>query len=129
MTQDPTQKQPPPRVRVTSPRSGAARRRHVAVTHEIDAQTGVGEVYVRSLVATQIRLAMVVLGVVGVVVAGLPVLFFVLPGLGKVEALGIPLPWLLLGGLVYPALVALGWFYVRQAERTEREFSELVERS
>jgi hypothetical protein len=42
---------------------------------------------------------------------------------------GVPLPWLLLGGLVYPALVALGWFYVRQAERVEREFSDLVERS
>ena len=120
MTHEPT----PKRIRVTSPHSGAARRRHVAVTHEIDAQTGVGEVYVRS-----VRLGLLVLGVVAVLVGGLPALFWLLPQLREVEALGIPLPWLLLGGLVYPTLVTLGWFYVRQAERVEREFSELVERS
>jgi hypothetical protein len=125
VTQEPT----PKRVRVTSPHSGATRRRQVAVTHEIDAQTGVGEVFVRSLVATQARLALLVLGVVAVVIGGLPAMFWLFPGLREVQALGIPLPWLLLGGLVYPTLVTLGWFYVRHAERVEREFSELVERS
>lgn len=121
--------QPPPRrVRVTSPRHGAARRHHVAVTREIDAQTGLGEVYMRSLIATQIRVGLLVLGVVAVLIGGLPAMFALLPGLARVQALGIPLPWLLLGGLVYPALVTLGWFYVRHAERIEREFSDLVER-
>jgi putative solute:sodium symporter small subunit len=124
-----TQEPPGKRVRVTSPRSGAARRRQVAVTHEIDAQTGVGEVFVRSLITTQMRLAMLVLVVVAVLVGGLPALFALVPRLSDVDALGIPLPWLLLGGLVYPALVTLAWFYVRQAERVEREFSDLVERS
>jgi hypothetical protein len=124
-----TSEQPPRRVRVTSPRHGATRRRQVAVTHEIDAQTGVGEVFVRSLVATQRRLALLVLVAVAVLVGGLPALFAVAPGLGVVQVLGIPLPWLLLGGLVYPTLAAFGWFYVRQAERVEREFSDLVERS
>jgi hypothetical protein len=117
------------RVRVTSPHQGATRRRQVGVTHEIDAQTGVGEVFVRSLVATQVRLALLVLGTVAVLIGGLPALFWLAPGLREVQALGIPLPWLLLGGLVYPAMVTLGWFYVRQAERVEREFSDLVERS
>lgn len=125
MTDEPA----PRRVRVTSPRSGAARRRQIAVTHEIDAQTGVGEVFVRSLIASQIRVGLLVLGVVAVLLGGLPALFWLLPGLREAQALGIPLPWLLLGGLVYPTLAALGWFYVRQAERVEREFSDLVERS
>jgi putative solute:sodium symporter small subunit len=116
------------RVRVSSPHGRATRRRHVAVTHEIDAQTGVGEAYMRSLMATQTRLGLLVLAVVGVVIGGLPALFSLAPALERVQVLGIPLPWLLLGGLVYPALVVLGWFYVRQAERIEREFSELVER-
>jgi hypothetical protein len=124
-----TDEPPPSRVRVTSPHRGATRRRQVAVTHEIDAQTGVGEVFVRSLVATQIRLALLVLGAVGVLVGGLPALFWLVPQLGRVQVLGIPLPWLLLGGVVYPTLVTLGWFYVRQAEHVEREFSDLVERS
>jgi hypothetical protein len=67
--------------------------------------------------------------VVAVLIGGLPALFALFPALGSTHVVGIPLPWLLLGGLVYPALVALGWFYVRQAERVEREFSDLVERS
>lgn len=123
-----TDRTPPKRVRVTSPRDSATRPRQVAVSREIDAQSEVGEVYMRSLIATQLRLALVVLGVVAVLIGGLPVLFALAPEVRQVEAFGISLPWLLLGGLVYPALVGLGWFYVRQAERTEREFSDLVER-
>jgi hypothetical protein len=38
------------------------------------------------------------------------------------------LPWLLLGVLVYPAMLGLGWFYVRQAERNEHDFTDLVDR-
>jgi hypothetical protein len=41
---------------------------------------------------------------------------------------GLQLPWLALGLLAYPALVAGGWAYVRAAERTERNFVALVER-
>lgn len=98
------------------------------MTREIDEQTTLGEVYVSSLVRSQLRLALVVLAVMGVALGGLPVLFDLVPGVARVHLLGVPLPWLLLGGLVYPALVALGWFYVRQAERNEREFSDLVDR-
>ena len=38
----------------------------------------------------------------------------------------MPLGWLLLGVLVYPALVALGWAYVRRAERNERDFADIL---
>jgi hypothetical protein len=41
---------------------------------------------------------------------------------------GVPLPWLLLGLVVYPLLVLLGWVYVRRAERNEQTFSDLVDR-
>jgi hypothetical protein len=44
------------------------------------------------------------------------------------RVLGVPLPWLVLGLLVYPLLIALGWYTVRSAERTERHFLELVRR-
>ena len=43
------------------------------------------------------------------------------------HVLGLPLPWLLLGVLVYPALVVGAWLYIRQAERNEAEFSDLVQ--
>jgi hypothetical protein len=58
----------------------------------------------------------------------LPALFTLVPGVRDAELGGIPLPWVVLGVLVYPLLLLLGWFFVRQAERTEHEFAELVER-
>jgi hypothetical protein len=46
-----------------------------------------------------------------------------------VTVFGVRLPWLLLGVLAYPFLLLVGWVYVRMAERNERDFAELVERS
>ena len=120
--------EPPRRVRVTSPRTGATRRRRVTGASEIDAQTELGEVYMTSLLRSQLRLALLVLGAVGVLVAGLPLVFTVFPGLVDVQVLGMPLPWVLLAFAVYPVLLGLGWLYVRAAERNERDFAEVVER-
>lgn len=117
----------PRRVVVTSPRMRALPHQPRRVVHEIDEQTSVGELYVRSLVRTQRRLALLVLGVVGVLLLGLPPLFRWVPDLARTTLLGVPLPWWLLGVVTFPMLVAAGWFYVRQAERNEREFTELVE--
>jgi len=119
---------PLPRVRVTSPRTTATRRRRVTGASEIDAQTDLGEVYMSSLVRSQLRLALLVLAALAVLVAGLPLLFTVAPALVDVHVVGVPLPWLLLAGGVYPFLLLLGWLYVRAAERNERDFAEVVER-
>ena len=114
------------RVRVTSPRRGSSRPRALSVTAEIDSQTRVGELYVRSLMRSQMRLALTVLLGLALTVGGLPVAFGAFPSLRTATVLGIPVPWLLLGGLVYPWLVALGWLYVVQAERNETDFADLV---
>ena len=119
---------PLPRVRVTSPRATATRRRRVTGASEIDAQTDLGEVYMSSLLRSQLRLALLVLAALAVLVAGLPLLFTVVPALVDVHVVGVPLPWLLLAGGVYPFLLLLGWLYVRAAERNERDFAEVVER-
>ena len=58
----------------------------------------------------------------------LPVLFVLVPETRTTTVLGVPLPWLLLGLVVYPFLVLLGWGYVRRAEHNEQSFSDLVER-
>jgi hypothetical protein len=115
---------PPQRVRVTGPRTGRPRRTSVA--SEIDAQTAVGEIYMRSLMRSQLRLALGVVAVLALTVGGLPVLFRVFPGMLTARFAGIPLPWLLLGVVVYPFLVLLAWVYVRRAERNERSFNDLV---
>jgi hypothetical protein len=119
--------QPLRRVRVTSERSGAVRRR-VAGTSEIDAQTQLGEIYMTSLLRAQLRLAGLVVVTLAVLVGGLPIFFRVLPGLAAKEVFGMPLSWVLLALAVYPLLFTLGWLYVRGAERNEQHFTDMVER-
>lgn len=117
------------RVRVTSPRMRAARRAPSrAVAQDIDEQTALGEVYMRSLVRTQLRLAVAALAAFGLSIGGLPLLFWVAPGLREHHLGPFPVPWLLLGVGVYPLVAVTAWAYVRAAERAERDFSTLVER-
>lgn len=120
----------PKRVTVTSPRTSAVRRPPGrSALHALDEQDVVGELLVRSLVRAQLLLALRLLAVLAVLVGGLPLLFALVPATRDLDVLGLPLPWLLLGGLVYPALVVAGVVHVRLAERHERDFTELVERS
>lgn len=119
----------PVRVRITSPRMGAARpaaRR--PVSRDIDEETEIGEVYMRSLVHGQLRLAIGVLGAFALSWCSIPLLFALVPSLKGARLLGLPLSWLLLGVVVYPVITAVAWWYVRAAERAEQDFSDLVER-
>ena len=118
--------EPPPRVRVTGP----PRRRADVVrspgTSEIDAETALGEVFMRSLLREQLMLAIRVLIALALTVGLLPVAFHLFPSLGGVRWGPVPIAWLLLGVLTYPWLVVLGWFYVRRSEANERDFADLV---
>ena len=119
----------PERVRVTSPRTTSGRRREPpSAAHEIDAQSQVGEIYLRSLLRAQLRLGVTVIVLLAVLVGGLPLLFWLAPTWMAVDFLGMPLAWGLLGFVVYPTLVAIGWWYVRAAERNERAFTDVVQR-
>jgi hypothetical protein len=100
----------------------------LSARREIDEQTGVGEVYMRSLMRAQLRLGLSVLAVVVIALASLPLLFTADPRLGTIRVLTVPLPWLLVGASFYPLLVVAAWWHVRAAERAERDFSEIVER-
>lgn len=116
----------PPRVRVTGP---PRRRAHVVRAgraSEIDAETELGEVFMRSLLREQLALALRVLLVLGVTLGSLPLLFHLVPSLDDARVGQMPLAWVLLGVLAYPWLVLLGWWYVRRSESNERDFAELV---
>ncbi len=122
--------EPPRRVAVTSPRTSAIRRPPGRQTlRALDEQDVVGELLIRSLIRAQLLLGLRLAAVFGCLLGGLPLLFAVAPSTRDVQVLGVALPWLVLGALVYPSLVAGGWLYVRLAERNERDFVELVERS
>ncbi|TDC08538.1 DUF485 domain-containing protein [Actinomadura bangladeshensis] len=119
----------PGRTLVTGPRTRTVRRPRYPVTREIDEQTGLGEAYMRSLLRTQLRLALRLCLVLAVVVLGLPLLFAMVPEIRERELLGLPLPWVVLGALIYPWFVVCGWWYVRMAERNEDDFADLVDRA
>ena len=120
-----TQPEPPRRVRVTGP-DRAARPRPRSRTGDIDDETPLGDLYLGSLLREQLLLAVRVLGLLVLTIGTLPLVFFVAPGLDDVRLVGLPVVWLVLGVLVYPWLVLLGWAYVRRAERNERDFAELL---
>lgn len=100
----------------------------LSARQEIDEQTGVGEVYMRSLMRAQLRLGLSVLAVVTITLGSLPILFTIEPRLGSLRLLTVPLPWLIVGASIYPLLVLAAWWHVRAAEKAERDFAEIVER-
>jgi hypothetical protein len=135
MATAPTRRTPPdpgggtpqnPRVRVVL--ADAARSRGQRTRLELAEQSPVGEALVRGLVRTQLALAFRLAAVVVVGLGGLPLLFTVAPRIAQIRVFGISLPWLLLGVVAYPFLWVVGWAYVHLAERTERDFTHLVER-
>lgn len=119
---------PPPRVRVTAPRSTA--RLHPGaypVTRELAEQSEVGELFVRSLIRSQFRLAVVVATGFLVILIGIPVLLAVFPQIGDLSVFTVPVPWLLLGLGVYPLVISCAALYVRSASRNEMRFRDLVD--
>ncbi|MEV8032427.1 hypothetical protein [Streptomyces sp. NPDC086182] len=87
---------------------------------EIDEQTTLGHTYVRSLMRSQLRVALVVFAVLVLLVGPLPLVFAATPD-------GATLEWAVLGFCLYPPLVLLARWYVRRAERNEEDFVRLVE--
>jgi putative solute:sodium symporter small subunit len=118
------------RVRVTSPWTERPRvHPRPTATSEIDAQSEVGEIYLRTLLRAQLRLSLSVLLALGLTIGALPLLFTVAPSLNSHHVFGMPVSWGLLAFGCYPVLVVLAWRYVRLAERNERAFARVVERS
>lgn len=115
-----------PRVRIVL--AEVTRTREAGPRAELAQQSQVGEALLRGLIRAQIALAMRLAAVVAVGLGGLPLLFAIAPTVASARPFGIALPWLLLGLAAYPFLFAVGYAYVRLAERTEADFTELVER-
>jgi hypothetical protein len=85
---------------------------------EIDEQTTLGAAYVRSLMRSQLRAAAAAFAFLALPVAVLPLFF------GALRNTAVE--WIVLGFGSYPFLVLIAWWYVRRAERNERDFADLV---
>ncbi|WP_404321673.1 hypothetical protein [Arthrobacter luteolus] len=117
----------PQRVRVTAPPRPGAVPPAFPVARELDEQSEVGEVFLSSLIRSQLRLALVVAGGFGLILLGVPLVLALFPEIGAVELLGIPVPWVLLGFGVYPLVIISGALYVRSANRNEKRFQDLLD--
>ncbi|HEU5473206.1 MAG TPA: hypothetical protein VFV67_21390 [Actinophytocola sp.] len=69
----------------------------------------------------QRRLAVAPLVLLFAGMLGLPLVFRLFPGLDQLRLAGIPVSWLALAVLPYPALVLLARWQLRRAERVEDE--------
>ncbi|MEU9451794.1 hypothetical protein [Streptomyces sp. NPDC048277] len=117
MPSDPTER----RVTVTGPPRRSRRTSgYYRPRTEIDEQTTLGHTYVRSLMRTQLRTALVVFAVLVLLVGPLPLVFAAAPEARRLE-------WLVLGFCLYAPLILLARWYVRRAERNEEDFVRLVE--
>jgi hypothetical protein len=81
-----------------------------------------------SLIQSQLRLTLAVIGGVLLVLGSIPLLFWLVPPTRTFSILGLPLPWVILGIVVYPVVYVAARIYVRNAERIETEFTEFVGR-
>jgi hypothetical protein len=95
---------------------------------ELEEQTSVGEKLIRDLIRTQLRTGLVLGGGTLLLLALLPLVFYLLPWLGEVELVGVRLPWLVLGLLPFPLCYGVGYAYRRFAERHEQDFVSSVDR-
>ncbi|MEV0227398.1 hypothetical protein [Streptomyces sp. NPDC050704] len=116
MPQDPTER----RVVVTGPPRRIRRQSGYRPRTEIDEQTTLGHTYVRSLMRSQLRAALTVFAVLVLLVGPLPLVFATMNDSSRLE-------WIVLGFCVYPPLVLLARWYVRRADRNEKDFVRLVE--
>lgn len=114
------------RVRVVlAERKGVAR--PVRTVVDIQQDTGVGELLRSNLIGSQLAVALRFAVGGGLALGVLPLLFALFPEIGRFDVFGLRLPWLLLGVLVYPFLLGLGFWHTRTAERVEQNFADHVQ--
>jgi hypothetical protein len=94
---------------------------------DLQSDTDYGRLLVRSLTRAQLGLSLMCLAVAVTVIASWPVIMALLPGVRKATVGGLPLTLVILGAGIFPVLMAVGWFYIRQASQLEARFTDLVD--
>ena len=108
------------RVAVMSPQTRLAHsRRRARGRWRVPQLDAAGEARAVDLYRRQLRLAVAPLALLFAGILGLPLVFALFPVLDTIRVLNIPLSWLALAVLPYPALTLLAGWQLRRAERTE----------
>lgn len=115
------------RVRVTAPRQSAATTGRSPMAREVPEDSDAGRLFIRSLVRSQLRLALVVACGFLLILGAFALLLAFGPGVAETKVLGVPLDWVLLGVGVYPVVGLSAWLFTRAAARNEARYRDLVE--
>jgi hypothetical protein len=108
------------RVAVMSPQTRLAHsRRRARGRWRVPQLDAADEARAVGLHRAQLKLAIAPLAFLFAGILGLPLLFALFPVLDTIRVLGIPISWLALAVLPYPALALLAGWQLRRAERTE----------
>ncbi len=114
--------------RPSPPRRLLPRRGLRTPREELADATAHGHVYLRGLQRAQLSLSLLALVAFGAVFGVLPIVLFLLPGLNRIQVMGVPLGiWILVVPML-PGFVAIGWLYARRADALDDTFRDLVDR-
>ena len=75
----------------------------------------------------QLGLSLMCLTVALAVIVSFPVVAALVPRVSRMTVGGLPVTLIVLGCAFYPVLLAIGWFYTRQARQLEARFTDLVD--
>ena len=127
------------RVRVTAPRSfeaassnagsvggNVAAGRSASDAREAAEESDAGQVFVRSLIRSQLRLGIVVAAGFLLIQLAFALMLGLVPGLAELRIAGLPFDWVLLGAGIYPVIGLSAWLYVRTAARNESRYRDLA---
>ncbi len=88
-------------------------------------QSGYSQALLRSLMRAQLGVTVSILAPAAAIAALYPLLSVLFPIVASLNIGPLPLSLFVLGGGIYPPLVALGFWYVRKAQRVEQRFGDL----
>lgn len=93
---------------------------------ELAEATSHGVLYLRRLRRAQLSLSLLAVTAFGGLLGALPLALYLLPGLSRIDLLGVPLALWLVCVPLFPLFVGLAIAYERRAEALEHAFRALV---
>ncbi|TPX02417.1 DUF485 domain-containing protein [Schumannella luteola] len=81
----------------------------------------------RSLIRSQLRLAIVCAVAFIAVLIAVPLTFALVPELDAASVAGVPVSWIVLGAGLFPVLIAIAALYVRTSARNESRYRSLAD--
>jgi hypothetical protein len=85
------------------------------------------DLYVRSLIRSQLRVAIVSAASFAFLLAATTAALALVPEVRAATVGGIPIVWIVLGAAVYPVVLLVAVLFVRAADRNEARYRSLAE--